>query len=437
MNDANPEISTDEIGPLRVTGLSSGGEGVARMPDGRVVFIDGGVPGDLIEIADLTSRKRMARASIGRIVERSPDRGEPRCSHFGHCGGCRWQHIQYAAQLDAKRTLVRDALERIGGFKIVDEIDVIGSPDPYSYRARARLVESRGRLGYRMRGSHDLQGIVECPILVPPAQDALAELLESVKEDPSASHDGESRPNARRRQPISEWVISAGSQGPAIHRKIEKMRPRKNGGNRATQPGSGSVMLEVLGERIRASDTSFIQGNALLWDALAGEVCAQVMLPTRAAGGEAGPRNFVELYAGIGFLTLPLARRGLSGVAIESEPSAVSDLIENLSVAGFAKQVEVIEGRVESRRDLAKRIAHGDLLLLDPPRIGLAANLRDAIATAGPPRLVYVSCDPATLARDLRVFGNAGYELGSVRVLDMFPQTPHVEVVARLERIRR
>ena len=194
MNDANPEISTDEIGPLRVTGLSSGGEGVARMPDGRVVFIDGGVPGDLIEIADLTSRKRMARASIGRIVERSPDRGEPRCSHFGHCGGCRWQHIQYAAQRDAKRTLVRDALERIGGFKIVDEIDVIGSPDPYSYRARARLVESRGRLGYRMRGSHDLQGIVECPILVPPGTGCAGRTA---------------RVSQRRSECVARWRITA------------------------------------------------------------------------------------------------------------------------------------------------------------------------------------------------------------------------------------
>jgi 23S rRNA (uracil1939-C5)-methyltransferase len=193
------------------------------------------------------------------------------------------------------------------------------------------------------------------------------------------------------------------------------------------------VTLDVLGERLRASSGSFIQGNALLWDALAEEVRSQVTMER----GESTPERFIELYAGVGFLTLPLARRGLSGVAIESDRSALADLAANLSSSGLTKQVEIIRGRVEGRGDLARLFAAADVLLTDPPRVGLAATVREAIASAGPTRLVYVSCDPATLARDVKVFVSAGYQLESVRALDLFPQTPHVEVVARLERVER
>jgi 23S rRNA (uracil1939-C5)-methyltransferase len=196
------------------------------------------------------------------------------------------------------------------------------------------------------------------------------------------------------------------------------------------------VSLEVLGETLRAGPGSFLQSNALLWDALAQEVREQSTLGSKEDGGGAAPERFVELYGGIGFLTLPLARRGLSGVVIESDRSALADLACNLASNGLADRVEVIAGRVESRRDLARRFESADLLLVDPPRAGLAARVRDAVVAAGPPRIVYVSCDPATLARDLGLFARAGYRVASARAFDLFPQTPHVEVVVRLERDR-
>ena len=250
-------------------------------------------------------------------------------------------------------------------------------------------------------------------------------------EEPSAS--------SRKRRARVEWIVSAGSTGPAV---VHRVGPKT--GRRADHKGDqkkiraanvegvqrSSVTLSVLGERLRASSGSFIQGNALLWDALAEEVRSRCT----ARRGESAPERFIELYAGIGFLTLPLARRGLSGVAIESDRSALADLGANLASSGMGKQVEVLRGRVEARGDLAKLFAAADVLLTDPPRVGLDAKVRDAIASAGPARLVYVSCDPATLARDLRAFCAAGYELASVRALDLFPQTPHVEVVATLER---
>ncbi len=430
--------STDS-GPLRVTGLASGGDGVGRLSDGRVVFVDGAVPGDRVELVDLTVRKKLARARVGRLIEPSRDRVQPRCPHFGPCGGCRWQHVRYETQLDAKRVIVRDALERIGGFVLEQDVEIIGSPDPYGYRARARLVESEGTVGYRMRGSHAIEGIEECPILVPAAQAALTQLTQSVASAGRSPIAEAPRSSARKRRSIVTWIISAGTSGPATilegRRKAgQKVRPKTRhevSGKSDACAARESVTLEVLGERLRASSESFIQANALLWDALAEEVRSQCT----AISAESTPDRFIELYAGIGFLTLPLARRGLSGVVIESDRSALADLGANLSSSGFAKRVEVIRGRVEARGDLARLFAAADVLLADPPRIGLDAIVRDAIASAGPARLVYVSCDPATLARDLRVFRDAGYELKSVRALDLFPQTPHVEVVTRLERV--
>ncbi len=432
--------SVTEIEPLilRVTGLASGGDGVGRLADGRVVFVDGGVPGDRVELADLTARKKMAWARIGRLLEPSPDRIEPRCPHFGPCGGCRWQHLRYEAQLDAKRTIVRDALERIGGLALEKDIEIIGSPDPYGYRARARLVEAKEGVGYRMRGSHAIHAIAECPILTPAAQEALTRLRQSVSSAGPGPIAEEPPASVRKRRAIVEWIISAGTSGKATlveagHKashKAGRNAGRENGGEEEARVARGFVTLDVLGERLRASSGSFIQGNALLWDALAEEVRSQVTMQR----GESTPERFIELYAGVGFLTLPLARRGLSGVAIESDRSALADLAANLSSNGLTKQVEVIRDRVESRGDLARLFAAADVLLTDPPRVGLASTVREAIASAGPARLVYVSCDPATLARDLRVFVGAGYELESVRALDLFPQTPHVEVVVRLER---
>jgi 23S rRNA (uracil1939-C5)-methyltransferase len=417
-----PDSASTDPGPLRVTGLASGGDGVGRLSDGRVVFVDGGVPGDLLELVDFVAKKKMARARVGRVLEPSPDRTQPRCSHFDACGGCRWQHVRYEAQLDAKRSIVRDALERIGGLVLEHDIEILGSPDPYGYRARARLVESGGTVGYRMRGSHVIQGIDECPILVPAAQEALGRVVRSDADEGRDPANAETPASMRKRNSITEWIVSAGTSGPATVHKVS--------GTREAPIGRDSVTLEVLGERLRAGSGSFIQGNALLWDALAGEVRSQCTV----SEGVSSPERFIELYAGVGFLTLPLARRGLSGVAIESDRSALADLAANLSASGLAKQVEIIRGRVETRGDLAKLFKGADVLLVDPPRVGLEAKVRDAIASAGPTRLVYVSCDPATLARDLRVFSNAGYELCSVRALDLFPQTPHVEVVARFER---
>ena len=407
--------------PLRVTALASDGDGIARLASGRVVFVEGAVPGDLVALGPIREHKKLLRAKIAEIVEASPDRVEPRCAHFGHCGGCVWQHVRYEAQLEAKRQNVRAALERIGGLRLTRDVELVASPDDYQYRARTRVVEVPGGVGYRRRGSNEVLRVEQCPVLMPALQSALAARAAVVAQQQSSASAGETR------EP-REWVITAGTHGPA------RVAPASDGRRpRAAAAGESSreaIVLELLGDRLRVGGPGFVQGNALLWERLAREVRDRCLVPV--AGRR--PQRFVEFYAGIGFFTLPLARQGLTGIAVESDGQAVADLVFNLGVAGLAGAVDAIAAAVERRSELSDWLAGADLLLVDPPRIGLESRVREAIAKGGPPAVVYVSCDPATLARDLKVLVAHAYRVVSVLAFDLFPQTPHVETVVRLER---
>lgn len=401
---------------VTITALASDGDGIGRTADARVVFVEGAVPGDRVVLGDVARRRKVLRARIGRLVEASTDRVEPACRHFGRCGGCVWQHVRYATQLEAKRSNLRAALERIGGLRLADEIAIVASPDPLHYRARTRVVEAEGGVGYRRRGSNEAMRVGTCPVLVPAAQAALESLGHRVAEEQAA---------AGRRAPVDgrEWTITAGSRGPAVIFDEDDAPPAEVG-------------LEVLGARLRVGGPGFVQGNALLWDRFAAEVRDRCLggPGSGASAGAVSPRRFVELYAGIGFLTLPLARAGLGGLAVESDRQAATDLAFNLEQAGLAGSVRALAERVEGERVIAGWLEGADLLLVDPPRIGLDTPVREAIAHHGPPVLVYVSCDPATLARDLARLVAGGYRLASVVAFDLFPQTPHVEAIVRLER---
>ncbi|MEM9176366.1 MAG: class I SAM-dependent RNA methyltransferase [Myxococcota bacterium] len=399
---------------VEVESLSSGGDGVARLQDGRVVFVAGGVPGDRVVLDVVEEKKRFAKARIAEVLQAGPGRVEARCPHFGTCGGCLWQHVAYDVQLEAKRRVVSDALERIGGLDLPERIGIVPSPSPYGYRGRARFVECEDGVGYRVRGGAGAQAVETCPVLVPGAEAALVERGRLAR-----ASDG---PRARRTR---EWVVTTGSDGASI------VTP---GGTRKKARGrTGSarhVRLEVAGSTLWVSGDSFVQGNVLLWEALVESVVAACL------GEDLGPgARFVELHAGAGFFTLPLAEAGLFGCAIESAPSAVDDLRGNLAGTAHARSVEVVAGRAETRRDLARRFAGADLALVDPPRTGLEPPVCEALVASGPRRLVYLSCDPGTLARDLAMLTRAGYVLAAVQAFDLFPQTPHVETLTTLERI--
>lgn len=394
--DHRPGVSSEaDCLELEIESLVAGGDGLGRAPNGRVVFVSDTAPGDRVLVRIVDRKKRFARARVEQLLSAGPVRIAPVCPVFGSCGGCSWQHVDYPAQLVAKAALVTDALRRIGGLVLPQEVRIEPSPSPYGYRARARVHVSGGRVGFRRRHSHAICDTRRCPILVPALEAALRELAQH----PTLA-DG-------------EWELVATPSG--------EVRVAPLGRGRPLEIGIGS-------DRLRFSAGVFVQSNALLLPRLAEAVL-------EAAGrGEVA----FELHAGAGTFTLGLARRFGRVVALEGQAAALRDLRHNLRVhARELGAVQVLATSVD--KALAGNLLpeDADLALLDPPRRGLPPGSAERLAERAPRRIVFLSCDPATLARDLAALCAHGYRLEAVQGFDLFPQTPHVEALAVLQRVSR
>jgi len=353
-------------------------------------------PGDRVRVRITDRRSSYARAIVEQLLEPGPDRTDPICAVFGSCGGCAWQHVEYAAQLEAKREIARAALQRIGRFALPDDLalPITPSRSPYHYRTRSRVMVSAGQVGYRRRRSHALAATRRCPILVEELEARLAQLA-----DAPPGTDG-------------EWELVAGRNADCSEPIARAVRLPAKGGER--------VWFRVGEDRIGVSPGVFVQSNAGLLDALSRVVA-------RAAG--TGRRAY-DLFCGAGFFTLRLARSFDSVVAVEANPVAAGDLEVNLREAGI-DHVRVLACSVEAALDdpdLAR--LNPDAIVVDPPRTGLGEAVAERIADSEPRRIVYLSCDPATLARDLSVFVHRGYRLAEAECFDLFPQTPHLEMLA-------
>jgi len=328
------------------------------------------------------------------MIAPGPARVEPVCPVFGCCGGCSWQQLRYAAQLEAKQGILRDALTRIGKLASVPErIEMRGSPTPYGYRSRARVVVEEAGVGFRRRRSRALCATARCPILVPPLDATLSELHRTPQ-------------LARGRW--GEWELAAGDDG-----SVSLLAPD------GETLGEKRARIRIAGDELAISAGVFCQANAALRTELAEAV--------HEAAGQGGLA--LELFAGAGTLTLGLARRFRRVVAIESNPAAVRDLGDNLRAARI-DSVEVLGVPVEDAMgDLSQ--LRPDVVVLDPPRTGLPTGVASTLAAA---KVVYLSCDPATLARDLASLEGCGFRLAQVTGFDLFPQTAHVEALAVAER---
>lgn len=385
----------EQRAPLEVSieALAAGGDGIGHAPDGRVVFVPFTAPGDRVRVRIDQERRRYLRGRVVELLDSGPDRTDPLCAVFGVCGGCAWQHVAYPAQLEAKRAILHDAIERIARLPVPEALTVHGSPSPYGYRGRARVLVQGGRAGFRKRHSHAVVAADRCPVLVAALDAPLREL-------------------GARGRAQGEWELLAGRDGTACVVRLP------------VRDSAEGVELEVSGERLRVSAGSFVQANALLLDALADALWS-------AAGS--GLRG-LELFAGSGFFTLGLARRFERLVAVEASPHAVADLEENLHASGLSN-VEIAAGRVEDQIGASPIVGfEPEVVVLDPPRTGLDSDALRALIELAPARIVYLSCDPATLARDLGVLGDRGYALVSLAGFDLMPQTAHVEALAVLER---
>lgn len=442
---------------LELTDLAAGGDALAR-EDGRAIFVTGGLPGELVRARIVQERKSFARAEVVEVLRASPDRVDPPYPELGASGGFQWQFLAYPAQLAWKTRIVRQQLTRIGRFAAPVVRPIIGMPagaDLWAYRTVTQFaVGPDGAIGFRRAGSHDVIDMPDCPL----AHQDLAALYRDVRACLRATWGedaaevigrfslrvglGEEREPGKAQEDVAGVLtLEAGpnldaASHQAICERALASSPRLVGallvdpasGRHLARAGVDYVYERVQGRRFRVSAGSFFQVNAaqtpvLLQQALA---AAQLRPGERALDG----------YSGVGLFSLFLAERAAQVWAIESQPSAVADARANAAANGYAN-ISHLEGQIERAIDqLVRRGERIDVALVDPPRSGCDPRVLRAIRDLAPRALVYVSCDPATLARDLRLFcDDDDYRLAWTQPVDLFPGAAHIECVALCERI--
>jgi 23S rRNA (uracil1939-C5)-methyltransferase len=394
---------SDETFEVVIERILPGGLGLAHA-GGRTVMVALSAPGDRLRVRVDRVKGNVAFASIVEILEPAPVRVEPPCPYFGRCGGCDFQHLSYQPQLDAKIEIIRDCLRRIAGIADVPPFEITPAPTEWHYRARAQWQYDavRQRLGYFEANSHQVCDVAECAVLVPELQRELEMLRERMTQDELA-HD------ARYFRAV------VGDDGVSVAAIADERR-------RDTPPtvidGSREITRTVHGDRYHLSADSFFQTNVDLVPALIDSALADVR-------GETA----IELYSGVGLFTVPLARRFGNVIAVEDDAAASDFARRNLAEAGLSN-TDVVNQDVGDWLDCCE--GDVDFLLLDPPRTGAESRVISGIVRLKPKRICYVSCDPATLARDLKKLIAGGYSIKSIQAFDMFPQTHHVETVVHL-----
>jgi 23S rRNA (uracil1939-C5)-methyltransferase len=450
--------------------LAFGGKGVARV-DGYTVFVERGLPGQLVEARVFRRRKGFAEARVLRVLEPGPQDVLARCSHFGVCGGCALQHLDYAAQLEAKREHVRDCLVRLGGLPNVDVLPTLPSPKTFEYRNKmeysfgtawmetGKPVEEHMSLGLHVRGRFDRVVEIERCHLQDATGSEIARLvrtfaLESGLPDYSTrTHRGfwrflvlrEGVHTGERMVVIVTNRVEAGSRE---WREVDNLGAML----KARVPAITSLLHGMTDSKAAVAfcqTLRVLSGESVLRERLLDltfEIGPNTFFQTNTLGAErlftealdrAGitPESTVwDLYCGVGALSLPLARRAQHVVGIEIVPESVAAARRNAQLnamdnvtfhAGDVKQV------------LGSLTAAGpkpDLIVMDPPREGIHADVLQKMVEIAPEKLLYISCNPATLARDLAILSAAGYRPGSVMPVDLFPHTPHIEALTTLTR---
>ncbi len=411
--------------PVEVTvdGFTHGGEGVARV-EGKAVFVPGALPGERVRIRITDDRSRWARAALLEVVEASPDRVPPPCPYVPECGGCDLQHARPQAQRALKTRVVREQLIRLGG--VVDPpvlpCRAVG-PDT-GYRGQARMHAAvDGRLGFHRAASDEVVPVDRCLVL--------GEGVQALREQ-VGDHTGAVEVRLRRFE--SEGPASAVlTPGPGpLHLpegRFDLLLAQPDGATAAMR-GDGDVEVEVDGLHYRVPAASFFQPGVPAATALLAEVVA-------AAGDLTGALTW-DLYAGVGLLSLGLARAGAQVIAVEGDSSAAAAATANAARNGL--DLEVVPAAVGAVVHRAATAVDGpdgvpvldppDVVVLDPPRSGAGARVTADLAALTPAAIVYVACDVAALARDTRHLADAGYTLRRAVPLDLFPMTHHVEVVA-------
>lgn len=381
------------------------GEAVARL-EGETVFVGYGIPGEEVAIEIFQRQRRYARARIAELHRPSSERVAPPCPYFGACGGCQWQHIAYPAQLEYKRRVVADQLRRIGGFQEAESLvrPTLAAPDPWQYRNHARFsVDRDGRMGFTTAVGHAFLPIDHCRLMHPAINEVLAQL----------------QGRARVKHQVAVRY--------GVHTGQLLIQPQVPGVEAIVATGQEHYEEELLGRRFRISAASFFQVNTAQAERLVQAMVRQLE-PT-------GREVVVDLYCGVGTFGLLLAEKVGRVIGIEESAAALKDARANAQGVPLlsGKGVPNIEFRIGKAEVVFPQMEEGvDAVILDPPRPGLRRPVIQALHRLKPAKIIYVSCEPSTLARDLRLLVEGGYALAEVQPVDLFPQTYHIESVTTL-----
>lgn len=404
-----------------LTDMAHGGSALGRH-EGKVIFVPYALPGEKVTVEIFEDKRRFARARLLEVQAASPDRVVPPCPFFGECGGCHWQHASYPAQLAFKTAIVRDQLSRLGKFAAPPVRDTLASPEPWHYRNHIQLaVDRQGRLGFRAVASRRLVPIDEC-LLLHPLLDELFLALDLGSDD--------DLPPLRRLS--LRAGINTGDQMIIFEGELPQLEvdfPLScvlllEDGTPVNLIGYNHITERVVGRTFRISAGSFFQVNTPQ-----AETLVRLLTEYLAPGGD---ETLLDAYCGVGTFALTLADKVAHVIGVERAPTAVEDFRIN---AEGMENVAILPGAVEEV--LPGLEMPVDLAVVDPPRSGVSSDALAALAHLAPQRIAYVSCDPATLARDGRALAEAGYDLAVVQPVDMFPQTYHVETVSLWVKGRR
>lgn len=452
------QVKKNEIHIVQIDGMTHEGQGVGRI-DGFAVFVEGAIQGETVEIKIIKVAKNYCVGKLLRIIKPSADRVEPFCGVYKRCGGCNLQHLDYKAQLKFKENLVREAIKRIGKIDDVKVNETIGMQNPVKYRNKAQYPVGRKNgitpiMGFYARRSHDIVESEFCAVQNE-ASDMARNVVNSFIRDKGVSVYDEATGNGIVRHVMTRVGFKSGEvmvviviNGEDLPEKEELVKRLINGvkgvksvvlniNRKATNVILGDRFITIYGKdyitdyigefAFRISLASFFQVNPVQTEVLYNKVLEYASLT--------GDEIVFDLYCGIGTISLFLAKRAKMVYGVEIVEEAVADARKNAELNGITN-VEFMAGGAEAVvQMLYSRGVKADVAVVDPPRKGCEEGLLQALVSVKPRRIVYVSCNPATLARDLRYLNDNGYKAVEVQPVDMFPHTGHVECVVLITKL--
>ncbi len=402
---------------VTLTTLTYGGEAMGRLEDGRSVFIPFGLPGELVSVRLTDEKKNFARGEIIEILEPSKDRIDPKCKHFGECGGCHYQNMPYEKQLIAKTEILIDQLKRIGKIENPPVKPMVASPNPWNYRNHVQFSLDRdGKLGFQKSNSNRVIPITECHM----PEVSINEFWPQLEFEPETNIERVSL-RAGVEDDLLMVLESDSPEPPELEIEAGISITHVYEENTVVVAGNDHIVIRVLDRDFKVSAASFFQVNTAMAEKMVEHLLAN--LPVSQS------TTLLDVYCGVGLFSAFFASKCGHVIGIESSESSCEDFVVNLDEFD---NVELYEGLAEEI--IPHLEAKPEIILVDPPRAGLDKQVIDGILNLNPQMIAYVSCDPSTLARDAARLINAGYKLKEVTPFDLFPQTYHIESISIFER---